>query len=236
MGLKESYWADVAEFQGKPYSDFYLSWNKFSGWASFRCNDGTYQDQNFTENFRWARNCARLVGYIVYIVFPPSQSSASWHQTYMTFVSQIGQNHDPRMVVMIDVESWGKTASDRSPQIRWLRRAIAGYLNSLRPPNQRRYLLGVWYRRRDLQRVIVYGNAGDLRAIVSNPDSARILLADYTDNKRVPFPGKIAQQYTSSATDVPPWKGQKVDVNYAPVSPQKLAQQLGLGVVRWSLK
>lgn len=182
--MADTLWADVSEFQkvagsGYPYRVI-----------SFRANDGTYRDAHFAQNYAWARKAVtagRLDLIIVYTVYEPDG-----HAWVRTLQAMVGAPH-PRLVVMVDVESWGgRISGDRSADINAGCKALAAWLGGDR-------------------RVWGYGNAGDLGSLWRTRGDRPIVLANYAGNPA--FPHKIAHQYTDRAT-VPPF-GRPVDLNSA---------------------
>lgn len=168
-------WADVSEYQC-PVDDRY----PFPVLA-IRSNDGTYKDHKFSQNYTWAcRKLAagRLSILIVYCVY-----RTNWLDVANTMRSMIGTPH-PRMVAMIDVESWqGQITGDQSEGINRLYWALADWLGNPR-------------------RVIGYGNKGDLDMLwPTRPPGVRLVVASYG---RLPtYPGMIAHQYSDCAPVAP---------------------------------
>lgn len=158
--------------------------------AAFRSNDGTYRDRHFAANHAWAKSAVdsgKLAFFIVYAVYEPD--GGNWVSTLM---SMVGTPH-PRMVVMMDIESWGgRINSDHSADINAGRARLAQWLGSSR-------------------RVIGYGNVGDLNRLWPNKGDAQLVVAAYGSNPS--YPNKIAHQYTSSGS-CPPF-GSPVDMNSA---------------------
>jgi hypothetical protein len=196
--MADTLWADISQFQvdvndAYPYRAL-----------SFRSNDGTYRDPHFVANKAWCDSAiarGRLDFYIVYVVYEPDNEA--WARTA---ISEIGKPSS-RLVVMIDLESWGgRISGDHSADINAGRTLLAQWLGSS-------------------PRVIGYGNAGDLDRIWPNRGNARIVLANYSGDPA--FPGKIAHQYTSQATVAP--FGHPVDMNCADgLSMPALMAALGL--------
>lgn len=227
--MRSTHWLDVSEHNGGPLTAAVTKWALWSGWLSFRVCDGTYIDHQAKANLGFCSSLRSLLGFIAYVVFPASASEVGPAQVLLAFQSVVTGNH-PRMVVMVDVESWsGHVTGDRSAAVAQLRSGLVGYLNGLRPSWQRSGLLATWYRRADRRRVIVYGNGPDLRALVPELHGAGVLLADY--DGPADFPGEVARQYTSTGR-VPGFTG-NVDLNVAPCSPRELARRLGLGMLAW---
>lgn len=162
-------YADVSEWQSPVNSDYPYSV------LCFRSNDGTYRDKNWSRNYGWAINASNsgaLEFFIVYFVW-----RQNWQDTVNTLKAQVGAPH-PKMVVMIDVESWGgQISGDQSSGINGAYSAVASWLG-------------------DPQRVIGYGNVGDLNGLwPTKPAGIRLVLAGYGSNPD--YPGKIAHQYTN---------------------------------------
>lgn len=198
--MPDTLFVDSSEFQRCPLDDSYPY-----QFASFRACDGTYRDQKFAANHAWAKRAAdsgRIAGFIVYCVWRPN-----WQDTVATLKAMVGAPH-PRMAVMLDVESWGgQITGDRSAGINAAREAVIAWLGGNR------------------KRVIGYGNAYDLTSLWPDRKDARIILANYSANPE--FPGKIAHQFTSSATVAP--FGHPVDLNSADgYTPEGFAAALGL--------
>lgn len=222
-------WPDFSEFNKAPVSTELPDRFRF---AAFRVCDGTYRDQLFPASFANAQTMTasgRLRGYIAYAVFPPSTSSASRQETFVTITTSIGFKHRPHMALMLDVESWrGKITGSRAREINELRAALIGWLNGLRPAGQRRPILRRWYRRQDRRRVVIYGNAGDLNTIY--PRRLRwgkpwVVLANYSSNP--PYPRKLAHQFTDHYRIGAPWGF--VDMNAADgLTVDQVARRLGL--------
>lgn len=225
-------WPDVSEHNNKPATDALLGWSHWSGWFAFRVCDGTYRDRLAAANLAWAAACRTLVGMIGYCVFPRSVGQSTPAEVAAAYIDVI-RGHRPRLVTMIDVESWGgHVKGDHSEPINQLRHLIAGHLNRARPSWQRAHWCRWYYQRRDLTRVCLYGNATDLHTICPNRHGARVVLANWSEPAK--YPGEVARQTTDRGT-CPPWSG-RVDLNTAQLSPKALARALGLGRLRWSLR
>jgi hypothetical protein len=148
-----------------------------------RSNDGTYRDPAFAKNFAWAKRAmanGRLSFIIVYCVWRPN-----WEQTAATTIDMVGTPPHPRVVVMIDVESWGgQIQGNQSDGI-----------------NRMYWKLAEWLG--DRRRVIGYGNQGDLRSLwPQRPDGVKLVVAAY-GGAPPKFPGMIAHQYSSSEPCTP---------------------------------
>jgi hypothetical protein len=194
-------WADVSEHQ-PPVDDSYPH-----PVLAFRSNDGSYRDTVCAQNLAWAKaacDSGRLAFFITYLVYYPN-----WQDGVAALRAQVGTPH-PRMVVMIDVESWGGTITgDQSAGITAQRDAIAAWLG-------------------DPARVIAYGNKGDLAGLYPHrPADLRLVVASYGSPPDATFPGFIAQQYTDAEQTAP---FGPCDMNLAPgLDPAALAAALGVG-------
>lgn len=172
--------------------------------VSIRSNDGDYEDHKFPENLAMAKRLAdegHLTCFIVYYVFRPGIDSVS------VLKRMVGTPH-PKMAVMIDLESWGG-------QIRgnW-----SGALNA-----EREALIKWLGGNRD--RVVGYGNVGDLNSLWPQRGDVKLIVAAYGSNP--PFPGKIAHQFSSS---YPTTSFGACDINSADgMSPEEFALALGIG-------
>lgn len=207
---KDTLWADVSEWQ-VGVDDSYLS----TGWRtiSIRSNDGTYRDKKWANNFEWCKRVTddgKLEFFIVYFVWRPN-----WQDAINTHMKMVGPQPHPRMVTMIDVESWsGQIAGNQSSGI-----------------NAAHKQLSDWYG--DPRRVIGYGNIGDLNNLwPQKPVGINLVVAAYGSNPT--YPGKIAHQYTDGQghggglpEGAPPFGN--CDVNSADnITPRALAQRLGI--------
>jgi peptidoglycan hydrolase-like protein with peptidoglycan-binding domain len=173
--MTDTLWADVSEFNA-PVDDAYPF-----GFFSLRSNDGFHLDIHYVANYGWAkaaRKAGRLWGFIVYYFYRPGIDGAA------ILRGRVG-TPDPRLVVMIDVESdRGNVSGDQSAQIN---REFAELATWLGNPH----------------RVIGYGNTGDLDALwPSKPPGVRLVVAAYGSNP--PYPGKFAHQFSDAYT-VPPF-------------------------------
>lgn len=198
--MTDTLFADVSEFQPNVSAAYPYHF------ISFRSNDGTYQDHHFAANIAWAKAAVkanRISGFLVYFVWEPN-----WQQTIATFKAMVG-TPDPKMAVMIDVESWGRIFGNQSAGINGAREDLIRWLGGNRA------------------RVIGYGNAGDLGSLWPTRGDAKIVLANYSSNPS--FPGKIAHQF-SDRYNIPPFG--PCDVNSADgMSPEQFATALGLGTI-----
>jgi hypothetical protein len=175
---------------------------------SIRANDGTYRDPKFAANFAWAQRAmaqGRLEFLIVYCVWRPN-----WEQTAATMMDMVGTPPHPKVVAMIDVESWGgQIRGNQSDGINRLYWRLADWLG-------------------DRRRVIGYGNRGDLNSLwPQRPDDVRLVVAAY-GGPPPKFPGMIAHQYGS---DVACGPFGTCDMNAANDhdDPAELAAVLGVG-------
>lgn len=134
--MTDTLFADVSEWQ-RTVDDSYPY-----PWLSIRSNDGTYRDNNFHENYGWARRAlddGRLLGLIVYAVVRPN-----WEDSLYVHLDMLGEDR-PDVVTMADAESWGgEITGDNShnfnsfvwgagdyhgPHIDGRPRRVIGYLN-----------------------------------------------------------------------------------------------------------
>lgn len=236
-------WADVSEHNGNALNKRYRL-----RWFAYRVNDGTYHDENFHTNDNAVRHFGRLIGYIAYTVWPRSVGWCRWQEAFDTFTDQMGKYYRPRMVIMQDIESWGRNDlhKDHSKDIEAMRLALVNWLHHNRPKWQKTWLLGRWYLHQDKLRVIGYGNRGDLEAMCGGKtkvDWVNIVLADYTPGVKTPskFLGwrVVARQHTNGQSgDTPhgaaPWS--HCDMNVGRYGPHNIAGKLGLGRLRWTLR
>lgn len=229
---KGTVWPDVSEHQGRPVDD-----TMPHRLLAYRVNDGTYVDRQFRVNDTWARRTRRLVGYLAYLVWPRSVGWSTWQATLAAYQAELGDDHRPRLVVLVDVESWGRAdlARNHSADLEALRQALVAWLGSLRPAWQRRWPVRALYRSADNRRVVGYGNRGDLLTMSPGVKWRSVILADYSSSPtpRTLGPWRvIARQYTSSGS-CPPF-GSPCDLNRAQLGPRRLARALGLGRWRWT--
>jgi hypothetical protein len=167
--MTDTIYADVSEWQ-RPVDNSYPY-----RVICIRSNDGTHRDVKWSTNYEWCkRRCdeGALDFFIVYFVWRPN-----WQQAVATHKNLVGQPH-PRMVVMIDVETWGgQIRGDQSAGINGAYADLANWLGNT-------------------QRVIGYGNRGDLDEMwPQKPDGLRLVVAGYGTNPA--YPGKLAHQYTN---------------------------------------
>jgi hypothetical protein len=182
-------WSDVSKYQ--TWVDDTYPYQVLA----IRSNDGTYRDDKFPANLAWSKyalGAGRLRALIDYVVYRPN-----WQQTLDTLKAMVGKP-DPRMAVMVDVESWsGQIKGDQSAGVNNLINGLAAWLG-------------------DNRKVIGYGNTGDLNGLwPRKPAGTRLIIAAYGSNPD--YPGKLGHQFTDGATKdhllVPPFG--YADVNSA---------------------
>ena len=96
--MTDTLFADISEWQ--PALDDSYPYPVLS----IRSNDGTYRDKNFSRNYNLARRWldeGRIKALIVYFVCRPN-----WRASVDTHTQMLGTDH-PRVVSMVDAESWG---------------------------------------------------------------------------------------------------------------------------------
>lgn len=207
MAPANARWADVSEWQ-RTVDDSYPY-----PIIAIRSNDGTYRDKVFGANHAWCRRAAddgRLDCFIVYCVY-----RENWQQTFDTLRDQVGAPH-PKMIVMIDVESWGgQIRGNQTGGINALIGAAATWLG-------------------DRRRVIAYGNIGDLDSLwPGKPTDIGLIVAGYSASKPT-YPGRIGWQYTDgtgygpkgSPQGAPPFGD--CDMNTADVTSAQFAASRGI--------
>jgi len=168
--MADTLWADVSEWQAAVNDSYPYQV------LAIRSNDGTYRDKKFPANYAWATgalDAGRLRALIVYCVFRPN-----WQDTLNTMKTVVGTPH-PKIVAMIDVESWGgQITGNQSDPINRLYWGLADWLGNP-------------------ARVIGYGNTGDLNALWPNkPPGIRLIVAAYGSNPG--YPGKLGHQFSDS--------------------------------------
>ncbi|MEU1204998.1 hypothetical protein [Nocardia sp. NPDC005825] len=168
--MTDTLFADVSTFQAPVDDDYPYEV------LSFRSNDGTFRDDHFAHNYRWATAAAdsgRLACFIVYFYWRPN-----WQETVRTcidMVTEAGGPH-PRMIVMLDVEQGGNPSGDQSDGINRAYWAAADWLG-------------------DPRRVIGYANASDFASMwPTRPEGLRVVAAGYGNDPQLP--GQVAHQYT----------------------------------------
>lgn len=213
-----TFWSDVSQYQDPggtptPVNDSYQ--NRV---FSFRTNTGDKRDDIGVENARRALDMlkrGKLDIVIPYYFFRPGQANCDLHRTML---EEAGLFNHPRTVTMVDVEGDnGSVSGDNSWEINdevnrlrgWYGNfnRVIGYYNSNADP-------GLWKTRGGINLVVPqYGRTpGDISSI--KDPQVRI--------------DAIAHQFTSTATDVPPWVGDSVDVNWSPYSVDELLQLFGM--------
>jgi peptidoglycan hydrolase-like protein with peptidoglycan-binding domain len=165
--MTDTQWADISEFQ-IPANDTYPH-----NFICIRSNDGNHVDRNIQANLSWCRSrraSGKLWGFIVYYFYRPGADGAQ------VLMSQVG-TPDPRMVVMIDVESaGGQVSGNQSAAINAQFDELASWLG-------------------DQRRVIGYGNPSDLGTLwPSKPAGIRLVIASY--GSKPSYPGMFGHQYT----------------------------------------
>lgn len=172
--MTDTQWADISEFQTPVNNNYPYQI------LCIRSNDGSYQDKHFAANRAWCDQAVasgKLAMYIVYYFFRPTMTGFS------TLKARVG-TPNPKMAVMIDVESDGGNVSGNQ----------SGNINS--EFNQAASWLG------DARRVIGYGNVGDLDNLwPQKPAGIRLVVAAYGSNPG--YPGKFAHQYTDKGACAP---------------------------------
>jgi hypothetical protein len=176
MLSRDTMWSDVSEFQPGVTDQYPHSF------FAFRSHDGGHNDSQFLHNVTWANSrvkSGKLWGYIVYYFYRPGFNGSA------SLKSRIGPNPNPKMVVMIDVESaGGQVSGNQSAQINREFHDLASYLGNAK-------------------RVIGYGNISDLNALwPQKPSGVRLVVAAYGSNPG--YPGKFGHQFSDHA-NVPPF-------------------------------
>lgn len=169
--MTDTLYADVSEWQ-RPVNDSYPY-----PVLAIRATDGTYVDHNFATNYAWMRNAldsGKLTFGIVYTYVRPG----NWQANAQAVIDTINANGglDPRVAIMLDVESGGNGRYNQSAAINGLYDKMADYTGNP-------------------ARVIGYGNVGDLNTMwPQQPPGLRLVIAGYGNNPD--YPGKVAHQYT----------------------------------------
>jgi D-alanyl-D-alanine carboxypeptidase len=210
-----TYWADVSQYQGRPVDDTYPY-----GVFCFRTNSGDKVDTLAAQNATSALEALNSGGsslVIPYYFFRPGQGNCDLHRQVL---QDAGLWLHDNTISMVDVESdAGKIKGDQSWEINdevnrmrgWYgnQRRVCGYWN----PNADAAL---WQSRPYMLELIIpqyNGRPGDLTGVHDNVAAREA----------------FAHQYTDSATDVAPWSGQGVDLNWTPYSPAELLTLFGMG-------
>lgn len=202
-----NFWADVSEWQ-TGVTDAYPH-----RLICIRSNDGTYTDRKWANNYGWCirqTDAGALDAFLVYMVY-----RQNWQQTLATFKAQVGNPH-PKMVAMVDVESWGgQIAGNQSAGINALIDGLAAFLG-------------------DRRRVIAYGNRGDLDNLwPSKPADTRLIVAGYSATKPS-YRNMIGWQYTDGQGYGPVGWPQgaapfgNCDMNYTDLSTTDFAAACGI--------
>jgi hypothetical protein len=185
--VSDELWSDVSEFQ-VPVDDSYPY-----DILAIRSNDGTYLDHNFVQNYAWgcrSLDSGKLQCLIIYFVY-----RTNWQDTLNTLISRFPNGVHPKVVFMLDVESWGgEIGGDNSDGINKLYWGCTDYLKTSQDTGTRR--------------VIGYGNTYDLNTLWPNkPDGIRLIVAGYGANPD--YPGKLGHQFTDGQVggpiNVPPF-------------------------------
>jgi len=169
--MVDTIFADVSEFQC-PVDDSYPY-----RVLSIRSNDGTYEDHNFSDNYKWcvnACNNGKIDFFICYYYWRPGETGVS---THMAMVNNEGGPH-PKMVSMIDLESGGNPDFDQSQVLNDEYNQLVAWLGNDK-------------------RVIGYANLADERTMwQAKPSDLEFILAGYGANPNDPTITKLAHQYT----------------------------------------
>ena len=231
---------DVSEHNEILNDQVATKWNRWSRWVAIRANDGSHMDLNFLSNVRWimrAINVFKLVGYVVYTVYPSSFQNLTPLQAFIYYKHQLqlipaGGGRRRRQVRLIDIESWnGRYHGDHSSDILAFWNLVWRDANSSRPSWQRKTPgIALFCRRLDQRRTCFYGNASDLDEMLprsKRPRNVVIFLANYTSNP--PYPGKVVHQFSSNYPI--PGLG-NVDINTADgYTPEALGRTLGISTL-----
>jgi D-alanyl-D-alanine carboxypeptidase len=214
-----TYWADVSQYQGIPFDASY-PYNVIC----FRTNSGSAIDTLAEANIRNVRDALahkQIDLAIAYYFFRPGEENCDLHRKLLRDNGLWGH---PRLVSMVDVEGdAGRITGDNSweinDEIERLRqwhgdpKRVVGYWNPNADP-------GLWPSR-------PYG-LGLVIPQYSSPRSARRPGDLSTVKDRNVYAEAIAHQYTDAATNVAPWTGRNVDMNWAPYSIEELLNVLGV--------
>lgn len=217
--MTDTLFADISEWQPRLDPDAYPY-----RVLSIRSNDGTHRDLNWRHNWDTARamlDANRLDALIVYFVVRPKL----WADSLATHLDLQGEDH-PRVVTMVDAESWGGQitgdqshgfnsavwgAGDwRGSHIDGRPRRVIGYLN----PNDHH----IWPTRPPIGWVVPsYGRAP--RFTKATDDLRRGLLAhQYTDGQG--YGGGLPEGFAGIRCDMNAANGR---------SPLELAAAMGIG-------
>lgn len=214
-----TYWADVSQYQGIPFDASYPH-----DVLCYRTNSGSTTDTLAAENTRRVRTALainQLQIVVAYYFFRPGQENCDLHRKILQDNGLWGH---PRLVTMVDVESdAGKITGDHSWEINdevtrlqgWYGdpKHVVGYWNPNADP-------GLWLTR-------PYG-LGLVIPQYSNPRSARVPGDLSTIVNRSVYAEAIAHQFTDAATDVAPWTGKGICMNWAPYTVEELLKVFGI--------
>lgn len=209
-----TYWADVSQYQRTEVTREYPY-----GVFCFRTNSGDKEDTLVGENCAAAielLESEQLAIVIPYYFFRPGQANCDLHRQILT---DAGLWLHDGTVTMVDVESdAGRIKGDQSWEVNdeisrlrgWYgnQRRVIGYWNPNADP-------GLWLKR-------PYG----LELVIPQYNNQPGNLTGVQDNLAVRE--AFAHQYTDRATDVLPWPGQPIDMNWTPYALAELLQLFGL--------
>lgn len=210
-----TYWADVSQYQRTPLTEDY----QYSVFA-FRTNSGDKTDTLALRNAEMAlwmldeENQFDLV--LPYYFFRPGEANCDLHRDILT---QAGLWNHPHTATMVDVEGdQGTITGDQSWEVNdevnrmrgWYgdQRRVCGYWNPNADP-------GLWLSRPYALELVIpqYGKTpGDLSGVRSSTVVREA----------------FGHQYTDRATDVAPWSGQPVDMNWTPYTLAELLTLFGM--------
>jgi hypothetical protein len=237
---KDTLFPDLSEHNDVLNDQVATKWNRWSRWIAIRANDGSHLDLHYIPNLAWvmrAINMFKLIGYVVYTVYPSSFEDLTPMQAWGYYKQQLakvpsGNGRRRRQVRLIDIETWsGKYHGDHSASILAFWNIVWRDSNNSRPAWQRKTIgIKTYCQWLDQRRTPVYGNAGDLDELFprnKRPRNLVVFLANYTANP--PYPGKVVHQFSSNYPI--PGLG-SVDINTADgYSPQALGRTLGISTL-----
>lgn len=210
-----SYWTDVSQYQRKPVDREYQY-----GVFCFRTNSGDKADKLAVANAQAARDLLdidQLGVVIAYYFFRPGEANCDLHREILTGA---GLWLHPNTATMVDVESdGGKIKGDQSYEINEEVNRVRGWYG-----NQRR-VIGYWNPNADAE--LWQHRPFALELVIPQYNNTPGDLTGVHDD--VAVREAFAHQYTDKATDVLPWPGQKVDMNWSPYSRAELMTRLGMG-------
>jgi len=209
-----TYWADVSQYQKTAVTKEY----QYGVWC-FRTNTGDTEDALVAENCAAALELLasdQLSIVIAYYFFRPGQANCDLHRQIL--MDHGMWLHDSTLT-MVDVEGdQGRIRGDQSAEVNdeinrmrgWYgnQRRVIGYWN----PNADS---GLWLKRPYALELVIpqyNGRPGDLTGVTQNTVAREA----------------FAHQYTDRATDVMPWPGQPVDMNWTPYNLAELYSVFGL--------